>query len=167
MDAGQLVPDGVTIDMVMERLSRPDCVNGVILDGFPRTLAQADALDEALDAKGLSIGLAPLLEVSDDELITRLAGRRVCRDCQAMYHTEFSPPEVEGRCDKCGGELYRRADDEPETVRRRLFVYYKQTAPLVGYYYAHSVLVSLNGDRPMEDVNADLMAAIRKVGAHV
>ncbi len=84
----------------------------------------------------------PLLEVSDEALIDRLAGRRVCRDCQAMYHVEFNPPAVEGRCDKCGGELYRRADDEPETVRNRLFVYYKQTAPLVGYYFAHDVLVS-------------------------
>jgi adenylate kinase len=166
MDAGQLVPDDVTINMVMDRLSRPDCANGVILDGFPRTLAQADALDKALAGQGLAINLVPLLEVADDALITRLAGRRVCRDCQAMYNTEFSPPRLEGRCDKCGGELYRRADDEPETVRNRLFVYYKQTAPLAGYYFAHGVLVSLNGDRAIEEVNADLMAAIRKVGAH-
>ena len=118
MDAGQLVPDDVTINMVMDRLSRPDCANGVVLDGFPRTLAQADALDKALQAQGLGIGLVPLLEVTDEAVINRLAGRRVCRDCQAMYHVEFNPPAVEGRCDKCGGELYRRTDDEPETVQQ-------------------------------------------------
>lgn len=160
MDRGALVPDDVTINMVMDRLARPDCANGVVLDGFPRTLAQADALDAALQEKGLAIGLVPLLEVSDDVVINRLAGRRVCRECQAMYHVEFSPPAVEGKCDKCGGELYRRPDDDPETVRNRLFVYYKQTAPLIGFYYAHRVLVSLNGDRPVEQVQADLLAAV-------
>lgn len=163
MDAGQLVPDDVTIDMIMDRLSRPDCAAGVVLDGFPRTLAQASALDQALQARGLRIGVAPLLEVSDDAVIARLAGRRVCRDCQAMYHTEFSPSQVEGRCDKCGGELYRRADDDPETVRNRLFVYYKQTAPLIGYYYALRLLVPLSGDRSVEAVQADLRAAVDAV----
>ena len=162
MDAGQLVPDDVTINMVMDRLSRPDCANGVILDGFPRTLPQAAALDKALAGKGLALSAVPLLEVADEEVINRLAGRRVCRDCQAMYHVEFNPPQVAGKCDKCGGELYRRADDEPETVKNRLFVYYKQTAPLIGFYYAHGVLVSLDGDRPIEDVQAELLAALRK-----
>ncbi len=162
MDAGQLVPDDVTINMVMDRLSRPDCANGVILDGFPRTLPQAAALDKALAGKGLAISAVPLLEVADEAVINRLAGRRVCRDCQAMYHVEFNPPQVAGKCDKCGGELYRRADDEPETVKNRLFVYYKQTAPLIGFYYAHGVLVSLDGDRPIEDVQAELLAALRK-----
>jgi len=159
MDKGELVPDDVTINMVMDRLGRQDAASGAVLDGFPRTLAQADALDTALASKGLSISAVPLLEVSDEAVISRLAGRRVCRDCQAMYHVEFSPPAVEGKCDKCGGELYRRADDEPETVRNRLFVYYKQTAPLIGYYFAHRLLVSLNGDRPIEQVQADLLAA--------
>ena len=165
MDAGQLVPDDVTINMVMDRLSRPDCANGVVLDGFPRTLAQADALDKALQAQGLGIGLVPLLEVTDEAVINRMAGRRVCRDCQAMYHVEFNPPAVEGRCDKCAGELYRRTDDEPETVQNRLFVYYKQTAPLIGYYYAHGVLVSLNGDRAIEAVQADLFAETQAAAA--
>ncbi len=160
MDSGALVPDDVTINMVMDRLGRPDCASGVVLDGFPRTLAQADALDVALRTQGLSIGLVPLLEVSDEAVINRLAGRRVCRECQAMYHVEFTPTAVEGKCDKCGGELYRRADDDPGTVRNRLFVYYKQTAPLIGFYYAHGVLVSLNGDRPIEQVQADLLAAL-------
>jgi adenylate kinase len=163
MDSGALVPDDVTINMVMDRLSRPDCAKGVVLDGFPRTLAQADALDKALAGKGLGIALVPLLEVSDDALINRLAGRRVCRDCQAMYHVAFNPPAVEAKCDKCAGELYLRADDVPDTVRNRLFVYYKQTAPLIGYYYAHGVLVSLDGDRAMETVQADLLAAVQAI----
>jgi len=163
MDRGALVPDDVTINMVMERLSRPDSGRGAILDGFPRTLAQAAALDKALGEQGIRISVVPLLEVGDEAVIKRLAGRRVCRDCQAMYHVEFSPPITEGKCDKCGGELYRRADDEPETVRNRLFVYYKQTAPLVGFYFAHDVLVTIDGDRPMEEVQADLQAAIRTV----
>jgi len=163
MDSGALVPDDVTINMVMERLSRPDCAAGAVLDGFPRTLAQAAALDKALADNALQVRLAPLLEVSDDAVISRMAGRRVCRTCQAMYHVEFNPPKAEGVCDKCGGELYRRADDEPETVKNRLFVYYKQTAPLVGYYFAHGVLVSLNGDRPIEEVQADLLVGIRSV----
>jgi len=163
MDSGALVPDDVTINMVMERLSRPDCAAGAVLDGFPRTLAQAAALDRALADKALQVRLAPLLEVGDDAVIGRMAGRRVCRNCQAMYHVEFNQPKAEGVCDKCGGELYRRADDEPETVKNRLFVYYKQTAPLVGYYFAHGVLVSLNGDRPIEEVQADLLTGIRSV----
>ena len=162
MDKGELVPDGLTIDMVMDRLSRPDAVNGAVLDGFPRTLAQADALDKALESKGVGITVVPLLEVSDQAVIDRLAGRRVCRDCQTMYHVEYTPPAVAGKCDKCGGELYRRADDEPETVRNRLFVYYKQTAPLIGYYYAHRLLVSLDGDRPIEQVQADLVQAVHR-----
>lgn len=161
MDSGALVPDDVTINMVMERLGRPDCASGAVLDGFPRTLAQAAALDKALAAQGLRVRLVPLLEVSDEAVINRLAGRRVCRDCQAMYHLEFNPPAVAGICDKCGGELYRRADDEPDTVRNRLFVYYKQTAPLVGYYFAHDILKVLDGDRPIEVVQADLLAAAR------
>lgn len=162
MDRGALVPDDVTISMVMDRISRPDCAGGVIFDGFPRTLAQADALDKAFEAEGKRVSLVPLLEVNDDVIISRLAGRRVCRNCQAMYHVEFNPPTVEGKCDKCGGELYRRADDEPETVRNRLFVYYKQTAPLVGYYFAHQTLVVMDGDRPMDEIQADLLAAVRR-----
>jgi adenylate kinase len=162
MERGSLVPDDVTIRMVMDRISRPDCVVGAVLDGFPRTLAQADALDEALEGQGKRVSLVPLLEVSDEAVISRLAGRRVCRDCQAMYHIEYAPSKVEGKCDECGGELYRRPDDEPDTVRQRLFVYYKQTAPLVGYYYAHRVLVIFNGDRPIDEVQADLKSVVRK-----
>jgi adenylate kinase len=161
MDSGALVPDDVTIGMVMDRLSRPDCANGAILDGFPRTLPQADALDRSLSARGLQVRLVPLLEVSDEAVINRLAGRRVCRECQAMYHVQFNPPKVEGVCDRCGGQLYQRSDDAADTVRNRLFVYYKQTAPLVGYYFAHRVLVTIDGGQPMERVQADLLAAVR------
>jgi adenylate kinase len=161
MNRGELVPDDVTINMVMERLMRPDCGRGAILDGFPRTLLQADSLDRALTDQGSRIGRVPLLEVSDEAVIERLAGRRVCRNCQAMYHIVFAPPAIEGSCDKCGGELYQRSDDEPGTIRNRLFVYYKQTAPLVGYYFAHGVLVRIDGDRPAEEVQADLLAAVR------
>ncbi len=161
MDRGELVPDDVTINMVMDRLAQPDGARGAILDGFPRTLNQADALDTALAERSARIGLVPLLEVGDEALIERLAGRRVCRDCQAVYQVLLAPPKAAGRCDKCGGELYQRSDDEPETVRNRLFVYYKQTAPLVGYYFAHRVLASLDGDRSVEEVQADLLAVIR------
>lgn len=165
MDAGQLVPDDVTIRMVTDRLSRPDCVLGVVFDGFPRTLTQADALGQALRERGHRIGAVPLLEVSDDTVVSRMAGRRVCRGCQAMYHLEFTPPAVAGQCDRCGGELYQRDDDLPETVRNRLFVYYKQTAPLIGYYHAHGVLVRLDGDRPIEQVQAELRDVVRAAAA--
>jgi len=165
MDRGELVPNDVTIDMVMDRLAQPDCAKGAVLDGFPRTLPQAAALDKALASRGGRVRLAPLLEVSDEAVINRLAGRRVCRDCQAMYHVEYAPPEIEGMCDQCGGELYRRTDDEPDTVRNRLFVYYKQTSPLVGYYFAHEVLESFDGDRDMDAVQADLVRAVNQVTA--
>lgn len=165
MDRGELVPDDVTISMVMDRLAQPDCVKGAVLDGFPRTLPQAAALDAALAKRGDRVRLAPLLEVSDEAVVNRLAGRRVCRDCQAMYHVDYAPPKVEGKCDQCGGELYRRTDDDPDTVRNRLFVYYKQTSPLVGYYFAHEVLVSLDGDRDMDAVQADLVDAVNQVMA--
>ena len=150
-------PDDVTINMVMDRLGRPDCAAS---SWMASRHGQADALDQALQSRGQRIGVAPLLEVADEAVIARLAGRRVCRECQAMYNIDSSPSQVEGKCDKCGGELYRRADDDPETVRNRLFVYYKQTAPLIGYYYAHRLLVPLSGDRPVEVVQADLRAAV-------
>jgi adenylate kinase len=161
MDKGQLVPDDVTINMVMDRLARPDAAGGAVLDGFPRTLAQAAALDEALAQRGLGIAVAPQLAVGDEALVERLAGRRVCRECQTMYHVAFSPPKVEGRCDQCGGELYRRADDDPDTVRNRLFVYYKQTAPLVGFYFAQGLLRVLEGDREIADVQAELQFVVK------
>jgi adenylate kinase len=160
MDRGELVPDEVTIGMVQDRMRRPDCARGVILDGFPRTLEQASALDAMLASQGSMINLAPVLTVSDDELIARLTGRRVCRNCGATYHGIFNPPQVENVCDACGGELYQRSDDSLETVRNRLYVYYKQTSPLIGYYYAKGLVTFIDGSQAIEVVKQALLDAI-------
>jgi len=160
MDRGDLVPDDITIAMVMDRLSHPDCTNGALLDGFPRTLAQAEALDQALAAQGHKISIVPLIAVPDEVVIGRLSGRLICRECQATFHKIYNPFQT---CpyDKCQGEhLYQRDDDKPETVRSRLTVYWKQTSPLIDYYRDKGVLVEVNGDQPMEAVEADLRAAI-------
>lgn len=162
MDRGELVPDEVTIRMVQDRIAQPDCARGVILDGFPRTLEQAKALDEMLAAQGRRIALVPMLVVPDEELMERLTGRRVCRQCGATFHTLFNPPKAEGVCDACGGELYQRSDDAPETVRNRLFVYYKQTSPLVGYYFAKGLLVKVDGLRAIDEVYKDLLALLQQ-----
>lgn len=161
MDRGELVPDEVTIRMVQDRMQRPDCARGVILDGFPRTLQQASALDAMLTAQGCKIDLTPVLTVNDDELIARLTGRRVCRNCGATYHVQFNPPRSEGVCDACGGELYQRSDDSPETVHNRLYVYYKQTSPLIGYYYAHGLTPFIDGSQAIEVVRQALLDAIQ------
>jgi adenylate kinase len=160
MDRGELVPDDVTIAMVMERLSRPDCANGALLDGFPRTIAQAEALDQALAATGRKIGVVPYIAVPDEALVERLSGRWLCRTCGESYHTLFNPPRRAGVCDKDGGELYQRDDDKPETVRNRLKVYWQQTSPLIDYYRRRGVLVEINGDQAIETVEADLKAAV-------
>jgi adenylate kinase len=164
MDKGALVPDHVTISMVMDRLDRgaQQSERGAILDGFPRTLPQAKALDEALAEKGLSVAVVPLIAVGDEEVMERLTGRRVCRNCGATYHLIFKPPSVEGVCDACGGELYQRADDSPDTVRHRLYTYYKETGPLIGYYYAKELLVEVDGEQSIAQVQADLRAAVEK-----
>jgi len=161
MDRGELVPDNVTISMIKERLTRPDCEKGAILDGFPRTLEQAKALDGMLTSQGSKIDLVPALTVPDEELMGRLTGRRVCRNCGATYHMLFMPPKVEGVCDKCGGELYQRSDDSPETVLNRLYVYYKQTSPLIGYYFAKDLTVFVDGNRSADEVKQALMDAIQ------
>jgi adenylate kinase len=160
MDRGELVPDEVTIRMVQDRMQRPDCARGAILDGFPRTLQQASALDAMLASQGSKIDLAPVLTVNDDDLIARLTGRRVCRNCGATYHVMFNPPKVEGVCDACGGELYQRSDDSLETVRNRLYVYYKQTSPLIGYYYAKGLTTFIDGSQAIEVVKQALLDAI-------
>ena len=160
MDRGELVPDDVTIAMVMERLSRPDCARGALLDGFPRTIAQAEALDQALAERGLKISLVPYIAVPDEVLIERVSGRRLCRVCGEAYHVKFNPPKQPGVCDDDGGELYQRDDDKPETVRKRLQVYWEQTSPLVDYYRDQGVLVEVNGDQPIHAVAADLRAAV-------
>ncbi|HID63157.1 MAG TPA: adenylate kinase, partial [Anaerolineae bacterium] len=161
MDQGLLVPDEVTIAMVRERLALPDCQEGVILDGFPRTLEQAKALDAALAEEGRTIDKVLYIKVPNEELVARLSGRWICRDCQAVYHTITNPPQQAGRCDACGGELYQRSDDRPETVRRRLEVYFEQTMPLIEYYAERGVLTEVNGDQSIAEVQAALIEALK------
>lgn len=159
MDQGLLVPDDVTIRMVEARLQMPDCAKGGIMDGFPRTLAQAAAFEHMVAPYG-GVAVAPLINVDDDETIRRITGRRTCRTCGAVYHLIFNPPLIEGVCDKDGGALYQRDDDQEVTVRNRLYVYYKQTAPLVGYYYAKGLLAEVDGSKSIDKVQADLLALV-------
>ena len=159
MDRGDLVPDEVTIQMVADRLAWDDCVRGAILDGFPRTLPQAAALDKITAPFG-GVRVAPLITIDDDEAMRRITGRRVCRTCGAVYHVDFNPPQREGVCDVDGGDLYQRDDDKPDTVRNRLYVYYKQTSPLVGYYYAKGLLVEIDGAQAIEGVQKALSDAV-------
>lgn len=161
MDRGELVPDEVTVAMVKERISRPDCVRGVLFDGFPRTVAQAAALDELLAALGTEVTIVPYIHVDRDVLLQRLSGRRTCRQCGRMYHILFSPPKVEGVCDVCGGELYQRADDAEETQQRRIEVYFEQTAPLIEAYRERGLLVEIDGEQSIDAVFEDLLAAIQ------
>jgi adenylate kinase len=160
MDRGELVPDDVTIAMVMERLSRPDCAGGAILDGFPRTIAQAEALDRALAGLEHEISVVPYFAVPEEELVERVSGRRLCRVCGGSYHVRFNPPQQPGVCDNDGGELYQRDDDKPETVRKRLEVYWEQTSPLIDYYRAKGILAEINGDQPIDAVAAELRAVV-------
>jgi|YNPNPStandDraft_1061719.scaffolds.fasta_scaffold03098_18 adenylate kinase len=167
MDRGELVPDAVTIRMVVERLAQPDCAAGAILDGFPRTVTQAEALDGALMTQGQRVGVVPYIRVGEEALVARLSGRWICRNCQATYHTLFNPPRQAGVCDACGGELYQRSDDTPETVRNRLKVYFEQTAPLIDYYRGRGVLVEVDGEQDVDAVYADLRAAVQRSKAQV
>jgi len=160
MDQGLLVPDDVTIRMVEDRLQMPDCVKGAVMDGFPRTLAQTTAFEYMVAPYG-GVSVAPLINVEDDETIRRITGRRTCRTCGTIYHLLFNPPLIDGVCDKDGGELYQRDDDHEATVRNRLFVYYKQTAPLVGYFYAKGLLAEVDGSQSIEKVQADLLALVK------
>jgi adenylate kinase len=165
MDAGGLVPDDVTVSMVMQRVDQPDCADGVILDGFPRTLPQAVALRDALAEGGRRVTVAPLVHVSDVEVVERLASRWTCKRCGAVYNVRTSPPAVLGVCDACGGELYQRDDDNRETVRNRLFTYYKETGPLVGYYFALGVLVEVDGEQAIDSVQKALADAVRSAAS--
>jgi adenylate kinase len=145
MDAGDLVPDEVVIGIVVERLLEPDCEKGFLLDGFPRSTVQAQELDKSLDAKGKKITLALAIIVEEEELVSRLTGRRLCRDCSRPYHVRFKPPADETKCDECGGELYQRSDDTEDTVRNRLQVYKDQTEPLIDFYRGKGVLAEIDG----------------------
>jgi len=160
MDIGQLVPDDVTIAMVKERLSRPDCRGGTILDGFPRTLAQAEALDSILQELGQQLTGVLFIAIPDDVLIERLSGRRICRNCQTPYHILFSPPREMETCDLCGGELYQRDDDQPETIKERVDVYHQQTAPLIKYYLAADLLHEIDGNIEIDQVTEILITVI-------
>jgi len=161
MDKGQLVPDEITIKMVLERLEKPDCAKGVILDGFPRNLKQARALDEALKTINKSIDKVIYIKVSEAELLKRLSGRWICRKCQTPYHEVDNPPKVKGICDRCGGELYQRDDDNEATVKNRLKVYFAETMPLIDYYRKNGKLIEVNGEGNAAEINQRIIDILR------
>ena len=161
MEKGQLVPNEITIQMVLERLSAPDCAGGAILDGFPRNIEQAKALDKAMALKSRAIDKVVYIKVSEGELLKRLGGRWICRNCQAPYHAVDSPPKIKGKCDRCGGELYQRADDNVATVKKRLEVYFAETSPLIDYYKRAGKLLEVDGEGAADDVNRRILTALR------
>jgi len=165
MDRGELVPDSITVAMVRERLAQPDCARGVILDGFPRTIEQAEALDALLSELDRQLDLVVFIRVRPEVLVERLSGRWICHDCQGVYHTLFNPPEVPGVCDACDGELFQRVDDRPETQRYRIEVYLRQTAPLVEWYRERGLLVEVDGEREIDRIQEDLREAVARVRA--
>ena len=152
MDQGLLVPDELTCDLVMDRIQQDDCKNGFVLDGFPRTIPQAEALDAALTKIGETMDYAIDVDVPDENIVSRMSGRRACLDCGATYHIVSLPPKTEGKCDHCGSDLVLRDDDKPETVQKRLSVYHEQTQPLIDYYKKQGILKSVDGTQPMEAV---------------
>ena len=152
MDKGLLVPDELVVDLVIDRFKEPDCEKGYVLDGFPRTIPQAEALDKALTAIGESVDYAINVEVPDDNIVNRMGGRRACVGCGATYHIVYSPTKEEGKCDTCGGELIIRDDDKPETVLNRLSVYHEQTQPLIDYYTNKGIIAEVDGTVDMNDV---------------
>jgi adenylate kinase len=156
IDRGDLVPDQITIGMVEERLNRVDAQAGALLDGFPRTIPQAQALDEILEKLGASLAAVLSIEVPDEVLVERASGRRICRTCGHSYHLKFHPPKNDGVCDLDGGSLYQREDDQPETVRQRLEVYQTQTSPLIEFYQNRSILINVNGDQTIDEVAGDI-----------
>jgi len=162
MDKGELVPDEVTVGIVKDRIEEEDCKNGFLLDGFPRTVVQANALEKMLKDLGIKLDSVINIEVPFEELIGRLTGRRICKSCGATYHMVFNPPKVEGVCDKCGGALYQRDDDTEETAKNRLQVYEKQTSPLLEYYNNTGLLVNVNGNQSMEEVLAEILKVLGK-----
>lgn len=163
MDKGELVPDDLTISMVKDRIQKPDCAKGALLDGFPRTPAQAEALDKMLAEMKHKIKLVPFISVEPERLVKRLSGRWTCRAQGHVYHMEFHPPKVAGKCDEDGSELYQREDDKVETVRNRIQVYSTQTTPLIEYYRKLGLLAEINGELPIEEVSKELAEKIQKV----
>ncbi len=160
MDKGLLVPDELVVDLIMDRFKADDCKNGYILDGFPRTIPQAEALDKALTAVGESIDYAINVEVPDENIVNRMSGRRACVGCGATYHIKYSPTKVEGKCDTCNGDLIIRDDDKPETVLNRLEVYHNQTQPLIDYYSGKGVMREVDGTVDMQVVFDSIVAIL-------
>jgi adenylate kinase len=161
MEKGELVPDEITIQMILERIDRRGCASGCIFDGFPRTSQQAEVLDKALEQQGKSIDRAIYIEVPNEELVKRLSGRWLCRTCQTPYHITASPPGRPRRCDKCGGELYQRPDDREETVRERLSVFFAQTVPILDYYEKQGKLSRVNGNQGIPEVAREIVSALK------
>lgn len=156
MDKGQLVPDEVTINMVKQRLAEDDCAKGAIMDGFPRNLNQVVAFNEIVGQHGVS--QVPMLHIDDDEAMKRITGRRSCKSCGSVFHVEFKPTKQEGVCDNCGeSAIYQRSDDQPETVTKRLYIYYKETSPLIGYYFAKGLLTQVDGTQSIDAIQNQLV----------
>ena len=160
IDQGLLVPDELTVGLVTDRVSQADCVNGFMLDGFPRNVAQAQQLGEYLNSVNLSLDKVINIEVDKNILVGRAVGRRICKSCGATYHVEFNPPKVDGICDVCGGELYQRADDNEETVSKRIQVYLDETKPLADYYSKEGIIANINGEQSIDKVFADIVDAL-------
>ena len=160
MDQGMLVPDELTLELIMDRFTNDDCKNGYVLDGFPRTIPQAEALTKALADKQDAVDYAINVDVPDEAIVSRMSGRRACLACGGTYHIKFNPTKVEGICDACGGELVLRNDDKPETVQKRLDVYHEQTQPLIDYYQTQNILKEVDGTLPMEDVFRAIIAIL-------
>lgn len=161
MDQGLLVPDELTVELVKDRLLHDDCKNGFLLDGFPRTIFQADALEDALNSMNQKLDYVVNIEVRKELLIERAVGRRVCKDCGQTYHMTFNRPSKEGICDNCGGELLQRKDDTEETVTKRINVYQEQTEPLIDYYTKKGIIINIDGEKPIAEVGKDIVAKMR------
>ena len=163
MDRGELVPDEIVIGIVKERLKQPDCEKGFLLDGFPRTIKQAEALDEMLKELGKKIDAVIYIDVPEEEVVKRIAYRRVCRNCGAVYNLIYSPPKEDNKCDKCGGELYQRDDDREEVVRQRFKVYMENTAPLIEYYERRGILYRVDGTKSIDEVWQQIDGILQKL----
>jgi adenylate kinase len=163
MEKGNLVPDEIVTEMVLQRINHPDCISGWLLEGFPRTLQQAEMLDKALAEQGEEVDNAVYVEVPEEELIKRLSGRWTCRSCQAPYHMVSSPPKVEGKCDKCGGDLYQRLDDNEQTVKERLKAFNEMTIPTLCYYKKQNKLLKVDGNKEIQEVTSEIYSGLEKI----
>ena len=161
MDEGKLVPDSLTLELIMDRFKADDCANGYVLDGFPRTIAQAEALTASLAENGDKLDYAIDVDVPDEKIVTRMSGRRACVKCGGTFHVKYNPTKVEGICDLCGGELTIRDDDKPETVQKRLTVYHEQTQPLIDYYNKEEILKTVDGTQDVEKVFTDILEILK------